>query len=128
MALRFFVWVLVFAALSPPAMAAARQAATEHDAIQRSVEAMEQYELTSEPEDCMAFYVDPDGQNKKYFTVVVKEKHDSWCGGDSAVEPALITTRVQKQNGAVRFYDAAEDQYVSAEAYKKAFPPDARGK
>jgi hypothetical protein len=89
---------------------------TDEVAIQRSVEVLRKYKLTSRAADCMAFTVD---QKKPYFVVDIRELHNKTCGGDPDSMPELYTVRLRGSDGAASIYDAIADDYWPAADYRK---------
>jgi hypothetical protein len=60
------------------------------------LQAIVRNKLTGRSADCLK--LERGMEDAKTFDIVVREKHDSHCGGDPDTEPRLFTVRIDRKN------------------------------
>jgi len=63
--------------------------------------------------DCVSYSTE--GTTNVYFEFVLREIHDTKCGGDPEMSPAIDRYRVYRRSGKIEQWEAAEDKW---HAYK----------
>jgi hypothetical protein len=59
--------------------------------------------------DCIAYGTEE--TTKAYFEFVIREIHNSKCGGDPETSPAIDRYRVYRRSGKIQQWEAAEDKW-----------------
>lgn len=59
--------------------------------------------------DCIAYGTEE--KTKAYFEFVLREIHNTQCGGDPETSPAIDRYRVNRRSGKIQHWQATEDQW-----------------